>query len=355
MFPFQGIVHTQTVKRLKEMHTLTEVETLSGHSDRVWCVSWSPNGSLLASCGGDKSIRIWGKEGEKWICKSILTDGHTRTVRSVSWSPCGMYLAAASFDATTSVWSRKAGEFECLATLEGHENEVKSTSWACTGNLLATCSRDKSVWIWEVTADEEFECASVMSTHTQDVKRVKWHPNKEILASCSYDDTVRLYREQADDWECFTTLKGHSSTVWAIDFDKTGSRLASCSADATVKIWQEYEPGNPECVATPDNVSTWKCVCTIGGYHERAIYDISWSHLSGLLATSSGDDSLCIFSEIHSSDSRNQPQFELVARVRGAHSQDVNCTVWSPTEEGLLASCSDDGTIKLWKLERDEK
>ncbi|CAL1546455.1 unnamed protein product [Lymnaea stagnalis] len=335
------------------MQTLKEFQTLTGHSDRAWCVSWSPSGTLLASCGGDKTIRIWGKEGDKWVCKSILADGHTRTIRSVSWSPCGQYLAAASFDATTSVWSRKAGEFECLATLEGHENEVKCTAWACTGNLLATCSRDKSVWIWEVTADEEFECASVMSTHTQDVKHVKWHPCKEILASCGYDDTIRIFREQADDWECCTTLKGHESTVWSIDFDKSGSRLASCSADSTVKIWQEYEPGNSEGVVTTDNISTWKCVCTIGGYHERAIYDISWSQLSGLLATASGDDTICVYKESPSPDSKNQPQFELVARARGAHSQDVNSTEWSPTEEGLLASCSDDGIVKLWKLEQD--
>ena len=26
--------------------------------------------------------RIWGKEGEKWICKTILSDTHERTIRS---------------------------------------------------------------------------------------------------------------------------------------------------------------------------------------------------------------------------------------------------------------------------------
>ncbi|XP_041371455.1 probable cytosolic iron-sulfur protein assembly protein CIAO1 homolog [Gigantopelta aegis] len=330
------------------MSVLKELCVLEGHQDRVWNLAWNPSGTLLASCGGDKTIRIWGKEDESWVCKTILTDGHQRTVRTVAWSRCGNYLASASFDATSCIWSRKSGEFDCIATLEGHENEVKSVGWSVSGNFIATCSRDKSVWIWEVTDDEEYECASVLSSHTQDVKNITWHPHEDVLASCSYDDTIKLFREDNDDWTCFSTLESHQSTVWCVCFDRTGSRLVSCSDDQIVKIWQEYLPGNEEGVQTKGNNPAWKCVCTLSGYHDRTIYYVDWSHISGYIVTASADDCIRVFKEEEGCD-KNQPSFSLVGCQNKAHSQDVNCAVWNPKDAGLLASCSDDGTIKVWQ------
>jgi WD40 repeat protein len=109
------------------------VATLGGHTDRVWCCTWSPNGALLATAGGDKTIRIYGCSDNKWSCRFTLTGTHNRTVRSLAFSPCGKYLASASFDATVGIWHFQDGDWECSAVLEGHENEVKSVAWDPTG------------------------------------------------------------------------------------------------------------------------------------------------------------------------------------------------------------------------------
>ncbi|XP_055913725.1 probable cytosolic iron-sulfur protein assembly protein Ciao1 [Eupeodes corollae] len=333
------------------MGKLIEQIALQGHKGRIWGVDWHFKGNAFASCGEDKTIRIWAQNGSNWTTKTILSDGHQRTIREVAWSPCGQFLASASFDATTAIWSKTSGEFECNATLEGHENEVKSVSWSTSGGLLATCSRDKSVWIWEVAGDDEFECAAVMNSHSQDVKKVVWHPYEEVLASASYDNTIKLYKENTldSDWECTATLASHTSTVWSIAFDEFGKRLASCSDDKTIKIWQSYPPGNEEGIPTPDNETIWKCVCTISGEHTRAVYDISWCHKTGLIATACGDDSIRIFKEDEGS-SKNEPNFSLVTAVDKAHLQDVNCVKWNPAVPGQLMSCSDDGNIKIWNF-----
>ncbi|XP_074106005.1 putative cytosolic iron-sulfur protein assembly protein Ciao1 isoform X1 [Cotesia typhae] len=331
------------------MSTLELKQVLTGHRGRVWNVCWHPKGNVLASCGEDKTIRIWGMEGPKWAMKMILAEGHTRTIREISWSPCGKYIGSASFDATTAIWNQKSGQFECNVTLEGHENEVKSVSWSNSGELIATCSRDKSVWIWECNNHEDYECASVINAHTQDVKKVRWHPHEDIVASASYDNTVKLFKEDPtdNDWFCFVTLSSHTSTVWSLSFDSTGTRLVTCSDDQTVKIWQEYKPDNNAGIPTPDNNPVWKCVCTLSGYHTRTVYDVDWCKKTGLIVTACGDDTIRIFREESDSDI-NQPTFNLVCSHETAHTQDVNSVQWNPMVAGQLASAGDDGKVKIW-------
>ena len=44
-------------------------------------------------------------------------------------------------------------------------------------------------------------------------------------------------------------------------------------------------------------------------------------------------------------------QWTLQATAEAAHDQDVNCVCWHPADLHCLASCSDDGTIKLWRYQ----
>jgi WD40 repeat protein len=150
-----------------------------------------------------------------------------------------------------------------------------------------------------------------------------------------------LYKEDDDDWVAFTSLDSHESTVWSIAFNNAGNRLASCSDDKTIKIWQSRDEERKE----------WSCVSTLSGYHERPIYHVSWSPKNDLLATAAGDDSICIFRESSEQVLNNKVNFELLCRKEAAHGNDANCVDWNPEITGLLASCGDDGTIKLWMVQ----
>jgi WD40 repeat protein len=64
----------------------------------VWHASWHPSGALLATCGGDRSVRLWRRRRGVWVCAACLEDVSPRTVRCVEWSPDGRLLACAAID-----------------------------------------------------------------------------------------------------------------------------------------------------------------------------------------------------------------------------------------------------------------
>ncbi|KAL9255879.1 CIA1-like protein [Drosera capensis] len=319
---------------------LREIESLEGHTDRVWSLAWNPtsgvrgNPVLFASCSGDKTVRIWEQSPSgAFKCKFVLEETHTRTVRSCAWSPSGKMLATASFDATTAVWQNIGGDYECISTLEASRNKMKSVSWSASGALIATCSRDKSVWIWEVEPGNEFECVAVLQGHTQDVKMVLWHPELEVLFSCSYDNTVKIWADDGDDdWSCVQTLNescnGHTSTVWSLSFNNEGDKMVTCSDDLTIKVW-----GTDGLIKISGD-----------GY-------VPWDDM---IASGAADDAIRIFAENKDAQD-DEPMYKLLTNKGKAHEMDVNCVQWSPMANQLLASASDDGTIKIWKLESRTK
>lgn len=225
------------------------------------------------------------------------------------------------------------------------------------------------------------------------LQMVKWHPTREILASASYDDTVRMWCEDTDDWFSADILRQHKSTVWSIAFNSDGTRLVSSSADMTLTVWQMDEvrqggmsrPTDSGIYNPDEKPFIWRPVCIIDGHHRRDVYSVDWRRRvhgednndqpfgGELIATASGDDSLMIFrlqekpcqvgtdsqdlaaaKPEHSTEdekcSDTAVAYDVLVKVDGAHRSDLNCVRWHPTMGNILATCSDDSTIKIWQL-----
>jgi len=201
------------------------LKTLTGQSSVVRSVSWSPDGTQVASGSGD--IKVW--DVASGDCLKTLT-GHSSLVNCVSWGPDGTQLASASTDGSIKVWDVASGT--CLKTLTGHSSLVNSVSWSPDGTRLASGSRDNSIKVWDV---ESGVCLNNMTGHLSGVSSVSWSPDGSRLASGSGDSSIKIWDVSAG--TCLTTLTGHSDWVLSINWSPDGTRLASGSNDNSLKIW----------------------------------------------------------------------------------------------------------------------
>jgi len=113
---------------------------LLAHRYWVWSVSWSPDGSQIASGSDDSTVRIWDVASGKKV-NSLWGEDEGR-VESVSWSPDGSQVAF-GLDGAVRIWDVASGER--VNSLWGHTSGVNSVSWSPGGSQVASATHRVSI------------------------------------------------------------------------------------------------------------------------------------------------------------------------------------------------------------------
>jgi WD40 repeat protein len=319
---------------------LTLARTLV-HDENIGSMAFSPDGSMIASCGVD--ITLW----------SIATGTVVRTIEvmggphagSVAISPDGSLIVGGEEHVT--VWDMTTGRE--VYTLEAWKTDIKtglaggtvlSKAFSPDGKLLALGHINYVIGIWDVATGG---LVRTLRGETLAVRSVAFSPDGRLLASGTRSSTIRLWEVATGRLVRTLTFREDTGVVTTVAFSPDGSLLASGGSES----WKSGEGYDRGLIRFHD-VTTGRELRTIEGDPEQ-IMSIAFS-LDGRLLASGGSYYWDEANRIRRAEIKlwDVTTGHLVRTLQG-HTGDIRSLVFSP-DGRLLASGSNDRTIKLWDL-----
>ncbi len=124
---------------------------LAGHTNSVFCSTFTQDGNFLLSGSRDARLRIW--DARDAFMPVLAIDAHMFTINDIKMKPDGKLFATAGRDKHIKIWD--AASFDLLKVIDhekfgGHINSVNKLFWSDSENCLISCGDDRAVMVWEI-------------------------------------------------------------------------------------------------------------------------------------------------------------------------------------------------------------
>src|SRR5205807_1744863 len=129
-------IGVDTMVQVWDTPTRSHLFTYSGHTAKVNFLTWSPDGTRLASGSDDATVHVW--DAITGNHAHIYRGHHSLAVYDVAWSRDGTHIALAGQDTTVDVWDTIDGSH--VYTYSGHTDQVYTLAWSPDGTRIASGS-----------------------------------------------------------------------------------------------------------------------------------------------------------------------------------------------------------------------
>jgi WD40 repeat protein/predicted Ser/Thr protein kinase len=295
-----------------------------GHDRDVTSITFSPDGSRLASSSLDRTVKVWDAATGKEV---LVFTGHTKAVYCVAFSPDGKRLVSGSED-DVKVWDAVTGREALSKQFYGKVSRVAFNSDG-TRLIIGFPNRPVIQVLHALTGQELL----TLKAHAE-ITSVAFSPDGKCLAAGGQHGTVHV-------WHAVTgqetlTLKGDKySPVMSLAFSPDGKWLASASLlqrDKAGRHVHELKLRVTDTASGQDLLATKR--------HYGSGESVAFSPDCKRVASGSGDGTLRIWDLV-----TGRELVTLQAHVRGPRH-----LAYSP--DGNRLATANEGAIKIWGVAR---
>ena len=217
--------------RLIDFQTGKVIRLLKGHTNVIFDIAFSPDGSQLISGGGDFTARIWDVRSGRNL---HILEGHTDSIYTATFSPDGKVAVTGSDDDTLKLWNVTSGEL--ITTMLGHNDDVLSAAFTPDGRYILSGSSDKTIRMWDGKSGEFIK---VLVRQDSEVPSLSISPDgKKVVTGHSGSAPFTNNVFSISTGELLNSFTKHENIVIATAISPDGKTTATGGGnDQEIYIW----------------------------------------------------------------------------------------------------------------------
>ncbi|XP_062506926.1 denticleless protein homolog isoform X2 [Corticium candelabrum] len=323
-----GFVKLIDTNKMVEFSTIAE---WSAHMNAVFDLAWNETEPKLLTASGDQTCVLWDTIHHTPITKFI---GHQSSIKSINFrrNDANVFVSG-SRDGNIMIWDTRCNRQASVASTLIIANAHVPLLQVAGGSKPSQNKRRRS----GLTKQKSFGRGDHKS-----VTCVLFQHDHTVVSAGASDNEIKFWDirkinvtgKEPTCWEKFPYAgrrqrqHGYSSLV----LDSTCSRLFASCTDDVIYVYS--------CV----NFSK-EPLCSFHGHLNSTFYVRSALSADDRFLLSGSSDNHAYIWDVNSPDS---PPYTLIG-----HTMEVSSVTWSPQDFTKLITCSDDCSVRVWRIDRN--